>query len=149
VRTAWKIASGPLSLLLTQYALTGFRAVDIGDPNGDIAVITDTTAGSVTGSLATNAACALVKWNGGQRSRSSRGRLYFGPIGEGNINTDGRTLSSGSITAYNTAFTNFRNSLASSGYPLVVLSRVLSEAFPVTQHAVETVIATQRRRIRG
>lgn len=148
VQTAWKIGAGPLTLLTTQYALTGFRAVDIGDPNGDIAVITDTTLGGVTAGHATNAASALVKWNGGSRSRSSRGRLYFGPLNEGNINPDGRTLVSGYITQANTAFTNFRNSLSASGYPLVVLSRVLSQAFPITQHAVESVIATQRRRIR-
>ena len=150
VQTAWKIAAGPLANLSNLYALVQFKAVDIGDPNGDIVVVPDVaTGGAGSASLATNAACALVKWNGGTRSRSSRGRLYFGPIAETNINADGRTLATGSRTAFNTAFTNFRNSLTASGYPLVVLSRILSEAFPVTSSDVEQVIATQRRRIRA
>lgn len=149
VQTAWKIASGPLANVSLTYQLSSFRAVDIGDPNGDIAVISDSTAGSATGSLSTNAACALVKWNGGNRSRSSRGRLYFGPLTEGQINTDGRTVSGGFQTSLAGAFTNFRTSLAGSGYPLVVLSRSLSQSFAITQHAVESVIATQRRRIRN
>ena len=150
VQTAWKVAAGPLSALSSFYALTDFRAVDIGDPNGDIAVVSDTAAGGqASAAIATNAACALVSWNGGTRSKSSRGRLYFGPLGEANINPDGRTLVAGSKTAITTAFTNFRASLASSGYPLVVLSRVLLDKFPVTSHTVQTTIATQRRRIRN
>lgn len=149
VQTAWKIASGPLALQQNAYSTVSYTAVDIGSSNGEIAVITDSTAGSLTGSLATNAASALIKWNGGTRSRSSRGRMYFGPLGETSINPDGRTLLAGSIAAFQSAFTNFRNSLAASGYPLVVLSRTLSTAFPVTSHSVEQVIATQRRRIRA
>ena len=150
VQTAWKIATGPLSQLSNFYALVQFKAVDIGDPNGDIVVVPDTTAGGAgAAALATNAASSLVKWNGGTRSRSSRGRLYFGPLSETNINSDGRTLTSGARTAQNTAFSVFRGSLTAAGYPLVVLSRKLSEAFVVTTSDVETVIATQRRRIRN
>lgn len=151
VQKAWKAAGGPLGTLSNLYALRQFRAMDLSSANGAIAVVTDTTAGQSTSanSLATNAACALIKWNGSTRSKSSRGRLYLGPLMEININADGRTLTSGSITGFTSAFTVFRNSLASDGYPLVVLSRSLSQAFPVTGHAPESVIATQRRRIRG
>ena len=53
------------------------------------------------------------------------------------------------MNGMNTAYTNFRTSLASSGYPLVVLSRKLLQPFPVTAHSIEATIATQRRRIRG
>lgn len=148
VQTAWKIASGPLAAENLQYQLVDFTAVDIGSSNGSIVVVSDTATGGTTGALATNAACALVKWNGSTRSRSTRGRLYFGPLTESAINNDGRTLTSTYLTSINTAFTNFRSSLASSGYPLVVLSRKTAAAYAVTSHAVETVIATQRRRIR-
>jgi hypothetical protein len=68
---------------------------------------------------------------------------------EVNIDTTGRTLIPGSATAYQTAFTNFRNSLDTSGYPLVVVSRKNNSATTVTSHAVESTIATQRRRIRS
>lgn len=150
VQTAWKVASGPLSLQASSYTLVDFTAVDIGSANGPIDVIGDAAAGGAGAvALSTAAACALIKWNGGTRSRSSRGRLYFGPLNEGQINSDGRTISSGALSVLNTAFTNFRNSLAASGYPLVVLSRTKATAYAVTQHAVEAQIATQRRRIRA
>jgi hypothetical protein len=75
--------------------------------------------------------------------------MYFGPLRETQINSDGRTMDSTSLASINTVFTNFRASLVTSGYPLVVLSRVLSIATAVSSHAGETTIATQRRRIRG
>lgn len=151
VQTAWKVANGPLSRLSAYYALQSFTAVDISSSNGAIAVVNDTSTGGVNSShaFATAGACALIKWNGGTRSKSSRGRLYFGPIMEQNIDTDGRTVVSGSLTGFNTAFDNFRSSLSSSGYPLVVLSRTLSQAFTVSSSSCEAIIATQRRRIRG
>lgn len=150
VQTAWKVASGPLANLSNTYALLGFRALSLNDVNGDIAFVADNTLGGVTtGSKSTNAASALVKWNGGTRSRSSRGRMYYGPIQEGQIAIDGRTLETTARTTINTAFTNFRNSLTNAGFQHVVISPTLMQAFPVTSHAVESVIATQRRRIRS
>jgi len=151
VLNAWKIAGGPLAQLSSLYLMSQVIATDIGNSNGTIHLRTDTTqgGGGIGASFATAGACALVKWNGGTRSRSSRGRLYFGPIQEANINADGRTLTSGAQTAMNTAFNNFRSSLSGAGYPLVVVSRVLSQAFPVTSSAVEVTIGTQRRRIRA
>ena len=150
VLAAWKVTSGPLQNLTNLSTMTGVRAVDISSSSGAIVTVGDTTAGGFTSSNAysTRAACALVQWNGGTRSRSSRGRLYYGPIMEQDINPDGATLVTARQTAITTAFTNFRNSLNSAGYPLVVLSRTLSQAFPVTAHILETTIATQRRRLR-
>lgn len=151
LQTAWKVTSGPMSVLSSLYQLIEFKAMDISSLNGALAQVADTGTGAQTGapSLATAGACALVKWNGGTRSASSRGRMYFGPIREGNINPDGRTLVSADQTAIGTAFNNFRASLSASGYQLVVLSRKLSQAFPVTSSTVESQIATQRRRIRA
>ena len=151
VRNAWKSTNGPLSQLSNLYVLSQFVTTDIGSSNGAINVLTDTTAGTqaATNSFATAGACALIKWNGGTRSRSARGRLYYGPIREIDINADGRTLTSAQQGFFNTAFNNFRSSLSGAGYPLVVLSRKLSQSFPVTSSAVETTIATQRRRIRS
>lgn len=150
VKNAWKVASGPLSVKSSLYVLTQFRAMDLSTANGGIAVLSDTASGGQAGqTLATNAACALVKWNGGTRSRSSRGRLYFGPLAEADIQGDGRTLDTTKQTGINTAFTNFRNSLNGAGFPLVVISRKIPQAFPVTSHIVESIIATQRRRIRA
>lgn len=149
VKTAWEIATGPLANLATLVTMTNYHAVDISSSTGTIADLASTTAGGRSSqSFATRGAAALIKWNGSNRSRSTRGRLYYGPIAESDIQTDGATLDTTRATAIGTAFTAFRNSLNSSGYPLVVLSRTLSSSFDVTAHAVESSIATQRRRIR-
>jgi hypothetical protein len=150
VRTAFKVASGPLSQRAGQYALTDFRAMDLSTADGAIATITDTTAGGLapTTQLATNAASALIKFNGGSRSGSSRGRLYHGPLNESNINADGRTLLASFLTSLQTAYDAFSASLASAGYPLVVISRKNSTSKTVSTLSVANVIATQRRRIR-
>lgn len=151
VRAAWKVASGPLAVLSSVVTLTGFRGMDLSALDGGIHEIADTSPGGTgyASGLATNAACALVKWNGGTRSRSTRGRLYYGPLAEAQINTDGRTIATASAASINTAFNNFRASLTAAGFGLVVVSRKLEAAYDVSSSAVETVIATQRRRIRS
>src|SRR3569623_121887 len=150
VLAAWKVASGPLNGLSALLTMVQVRAVDIGSANGAIVVVPDTTAGGVASanSFATRAASALIQWNGGTRSRSSRGRLYFGPIMETDISSDGATLVGVTPTTFKNRFIAFQNSLNSASYPLVVLSRKLSQAFPVTSVTCESLIATQRRRIR-
>lgn len=150
LQTAWKVSAGPLTRLRTEYTLQYFEAVDLSSTSGGIFRITDTTAGGLsTGSISTNAASALLKWNGNTRSKTSRGRTYFGPLDEASINTDGRTLASASKTAIGSAFTNFRSSLATSGFTLCVISRKEGASHDVTLQTVEDVIATQRRRIRS
>lgn len=151
VLAAWKVASGPLSQLSSFSAMADVTAVDLSSTSGGITIVSDTTTGGVTvgNALSTRAASALVTWNSGTRSRSARGRLYFGPLMEGNINTDGATLVAGSATALGTAFTAFRNSLSTAGFPLVVISQKLASTTRVTSQAVQTTIATQRRRLRS
>jgi hypothetical protein len=150
VRAAWEGTTGPLKRLSSLIVMTNYHAVDLSSAFGTIFDLSSSAVGGVstTNSLATMGACALVSWNGSQRSRSTRGRLYFGPILESNINADGRTLGPGDRSNITNAFTQFRSDLASAGYPLAVLSRTLSQAFPVSSNATELVIATQRRRIR-
>lgn len=147
---AWESATGPLKQLSSGYAMVNYHAVDIGSSTGGIVDLASVaTGGAGAGSFATRGACALVKWNGSSRSRSTRGRLYFGPLQEGNVNADGATLAAGAVTVFATTFAAFRTSLAGAGYPLVVLSRTLNTAFPVTSSSIEGTIATQRRRIRS
>jgi hypothetical protein len=151
VLAAWKVASGPLSRLSNFVAMTNVHAVDIGSSGGAIVDIPDTTVGgqTTTNSLATRGACMLVRWNGSTRNRSSRGRMYVGPIREADIQADGATMDTTLLATWNTAITNFRSSLAGAGYPLQVLSRKTSTAYPVSTHGCESIIATQRRRIRS
>lgn len=150
VLAAWKGAAHPMGYLSSLVAISSVVSMDLSSLAGGITTISDTTAGSIssTNSLATRAACALIKLNGGTRSRSTRGRIYYGPIMEAQIASDGATLNSGDITNLTTGFNNFLSSLATASFPLVVASAKLSTMTTVSSIAVETTIATQRRRIR-
>jgi len=150
VKTAWEQSGGPLELLRTDVAMVNYHAVDIGSSTGGITDLASTTAGSSTsGALSTRASCALVKWNGSSRSRSTRGRMYIGPLTDNNLQSDGGTLNATFASDLSDAVQAFRDSLTFLGYPLQVLSRTLNEATPVSAHAIEAVCATQRRRLRG
>jgi hypothetical protein len=130
--------------------MVSITAMDLSSLSGGITVLADATLGSVssTNALATRAASALIKLNGGTRSRSTRGRLYFGPIMEADIQSDGATLDTTRATGITNAFTAFLASLATANFPLVVASAKTSTATTVGSIAVEPIIATQRRRIR-
>lgn len=150
VKAAWEAAGGPLAGRSSSTIMDNYHAVDISSLTGTIADLASVAAGgSGAAALSTRGACALVKWNGSSRSRSTRGRLYLGPLREAEINADGATLGAANITAINNEMTVFRNSLSAAGYPLVVLSREHSIATIVTAHSTEATIATQRRRIRS
>lgn len=148
---AWKVASGPLAGLSSLVAMADVTAVDLSSTSGGITVLSDSTVGGVstTNSLSTRASAALVTWNTGTRSKSSRGRMYYGPLRETQIDTDGASLAAGQVSSIGTAFTNFRSSLATAGFPLVVISTKLASTTDVTSQAVQSTIATQRRRLRS
>lgn len=149
VKTAFTHASGPLAQKSSFFAYTDVHAMDISSADGAIAEVAATNTGALAGaSHATNAASALVKWNGGTRSASSRGRMYFGPLNEGQINSDGRTLTTAAATAIKACMDFVVSNLSTAGYPLCVISRKNSSATVVSSVQVETVIASQRRRIR-
>lgn len=151
VKVCWEAEDGPLANLPPAYVVSGYKAVDLSSADGAIAVVESGHAGGlgVGSSIATRAASALVQWNGGTRSRSSRGRLYFGPLAESQIDVDGATLTGSTQTALETAFSDFVSNMNEAPNLLAVLSRKNSSATQVTSHTIETTIATQRRRIRG
>lgn len=150
VKAEWEKVGGPLVGMSSLITMVNYRAVDLSSAFGDIADVASSASGTVTtgNSLATAGACALVQWNGGQRSRSTRGRLYHGPIMDAQVDPDGRTIPTATRNAIQGRFTQFRNGLASAGYPLAVLSRTTLTAYPISSETVEPILATQRRRIR-
>ena len=149
VRARVVAAAGPLPMLPPAYTLPSVKVWDLSSLDGAIAEATGSSAGSNAGTtLATNAACALVKWNGATRSGSSRGRIYHGPLTEAMVNSDGRTLASASQTSIKNAWQSVVDGLKTDGMPMVVISRKRLDATEVTSVAVESIIATQRRRIR-
>jgi hypothetical protein len=148
-QTAWKQASGPLSLWNSAYGLVEFEVVDLSSTGGGIFVIVDSTTGTrvVTGTAGRQTS-ALVSYNGTTRNRSQRGRTYLGPLYEADIQSDGATLETARQTIINNAMTLFRSSMNTAGFPMVVLSRKLLTAYAITAQRTENIIATQRRRLR-
>lgn len=150
VMTAWESGFGTLCKLHNvSYVMTNYHVMDLSSATGGIYDLPSTTAGATTGDVSTVGACALIKWNGGTRSRSSSGRMYWGPLSESQVKTDGRTLDSTFQGNLQTDVGSFISSLTTAGFPLVVISRLTSSAHTVTTGSVESVIATQRRRIRS
>jgi hypothetical protein len=146
VLSAWKVAGGPLSKLPTVYQMREVTAMDISSSTGQVDSVADATFGSVGAQLATNGACALVTYGSGSRAKSTKGRMYFGPMVESNINSDGRTLVA--AATYTTAFQAFKASLEVNNRQWVVLSRKNQTSSPIIQITTQVTIATQRRRIR-
>ena len=149
VKAAWEATGGPCKTRASTYVMKQYYATDLSSALGGIATVSSATVGGVAASLSTNAAAALVKLNGSNRSRSTRGRMYYGPLMEADINTDGQTLTSSVVTSIAALMNTFKTSLAASGFTWCVISQTLSSATNVTAISVEGTIATQRRRIRN
>jgi hypothetical protein len=148
VKAAWE--TGALSLCnrhTNNYHVQSYDAMDLSSANGGLASVTSTAGGSITASTSTNAVCALIKFMGGTRSRSGNGRMYFGPLDENSVQGDGRSLEAAAKTDLTTAVNAFVASLTAAGFPLVIISRQLSSAQLVKTTLVESLVATQRRRI--
>jgi hypothetical protein len=64
------------------------------------------------------------------------------------IDADGRTVASAMAAGIKTNFEAFKSTLAADGMEWVVISRKNQIASVVSNIAVQSIIATQRRRIR-
>lgn len=150
LQTSWKGSGKPFAYMDNKVSLVSFQVVDLSTINGGIYTIADTTAGSKTAaSIATRAACVLVQYNGQTRNRSSRGRTYFGPLYEAEVDIDGATLTGSAQTLFAGYFTTFRAGMTTAGFTQCVLSRKLVASFAVTFQRIQPTIATQRRRLRA
>jgi|SRR5690349_13798580 len=148
VKTEWERASGPLKLHPTQVAMVGYHFVDLSTPTGAVAFLGSATTGGVVDNLSTMASSALVKLSSNTRSRSQQGRMYHGPLGEGQINNDGRVLATTFVSALNTAYETFRVNMAAGNCGWMVISRKNSSSTSITNVAASPIVATQRRRLR-
>jgi hypothetical protein len=149
VGNAWQRSGGPLSKTTAFSRLTKVHVVDIGSETGPVVEHTYSADGGYPGGqIATMAACALISWHGGTRSRRGNGRMYFGPLLEENVNQDGRTLTTNWVTNLNSAFAQFKADIEAAELTWVTLSRVGKIATPVVNPTAQGTIATQRRRLR-
>lgn len=150
VLAAWTQSNGPVSQLPSQYVMSSVTAVDLSSADGQVAQVANGAQGGASNvQLATNAACAVVTFSGGTRNRSSQGRLYYGPLSEGQIQGNGRMIEEQSRGGMQNAFNLFGASLGTAGFAHVVISRTHSTASVVTTRTVQSLLGNQRRRIRG
>jgi hypothetical protein len=149
LKAAWEAAGGPLKLLPTTLTMTGYTVTDLSSPTGSVALLSSSTAGGRSLSVSDRGMCCLIKFSGGTRSRSSNGRVYLGPLTSADTGADGATIVGATVTLFSNAWTQFENAMGTAGFPVAVLSRKTDTAHVVSSFAVQTTIATQRRRIRG
>jgi hypothetical protein len=148
VHAAYIAAGGPISWLSNAVKIEKIKVTDLSGPTGEIYEKTTADVGKGTGQVGSLATCAVVRVTAGNRSRSGKGRVYFGPLAASNLGIDGRSLLPTTATGIATAFQQFRTAINSDGYQWVVLSRKLSVATPITNVSVASIIGTQRRRLR-
>lgn len=148
VKTNWEKTGGPLWNHQNSLTMVGYHGVDLSTPTGAVGFLGSTTPGNKAGETATLAACAIVKLSSNTRSRSQNGRLYHGPLMEGDINPDGRTISSGTLTAITSAYEQFRIDMEASSHAWAVLSRKNSTYKEIESASTIGIIGTQRRRLR-
>jgi hypothetical protein len=149
VKAAWETGGASLSgLHNSQYHVSQYVSTDLTTATSGQATVSSTAVGTTTGDISTMGACALIKLQGGTRSRTANGRMFWGPLSEGDVMTDGRTIGSANRTQFQTAVNTFLSSLSTASFPLVVISRKLSTAHLVASATVDPFVATQRRRIR-
>lgn len=148
VKTEWERTNGPLKLKPSQVAMVGYHFTDLSSSSGAVAFLGSTTTGGVTTALSTMASSALIKLSTGTRSRSQQGRLYHGPLGETQIDADGRTVASSYVTSLNTAYDTFRVNMAAGNCGWQIISRKNLVSTGITTVSASPLVATQRRRQR-
>lgn len=148
VKNAWETPTGPLKNHPTALTMVGYHFTDLSSPTGAVGFLGSTTTGGMTESIATMASSALIKLSTGTRSRSQQGRLYHGPLGESQVDADGRKLLPASFTALSTAYTAFQTAMNTGTRKWAVASRKNLVSTPIVTVGPASVIATQRRRLR-
>lgn len=148
IKTEWERTNGPLKLRPTQLTMVGYHFTDLSSTSGAVQFLGSSTAGGVTTSLSTMASSALIKLSTGTRSRSKQGRMYHGPLGETQIDPDGRNIVGSYLTSLNTAYETFRVNMAAANVGWQILSRKNLYGTSVVTASASSLVATQRRRQR-
>jgi hypothetical protein len=119
--------------------------------------------GAVNGSYPPPNSCALFRKRTAFAGKKNRGRTYFPYlVVEGNVSNNG-TISAGLLATLQTAASAFLAQLTTDGTPMVIANKTLVVTPPqvrphvtaitmghaVTSYQIETLMATQRRRLRS
>lgn len=148
VKTAWEQPNGPMEKHSTTTKMVGYHGVDLNTALGQVGFLSSTMNGTTGGDISTMASCAIIKVSSNTRSRSGNGRLYHGPLIESQVDSDGRSIASAYLDGLTNAYELFRNSLVTANHHWCILSRKNSTYTPVETSACQSIIGTQRRRLR-
>jgi hypothetical protein len=148
VKAAWEQTNGPLARHLNTVTMVGYHYTDLRSSTGATAFLGSSAVGGMSDFISTMASCAVVKLSANTRSRSEHGRLFHGPLGESDINPDGRTISSTCLNGLTTAYGLLKSDMLTHGFGWSVISRKLATSKDIASIGVGSIIGTQRRRIR-
>jgi len=149
VKAGWEKEFSFLSQLTSDVKMVQYSVTDLATSDGAIFRLASNASGGLTASgISTLAASALIQLGSGTRNRSSRGRMYLGPLRETQINPDGRTLATATRTSIESAAEVFRLHITQADLTWSVLSRTQKSYSVITAFRVSDIIATQRRRLR-
>lgn len=159
--------SNTTSMFLTE-------CVDLATSNGGVGQSSTATNGTLTGGVLPVDLCALVNHKIARKYRGGKPRTYFSMGDETKLNTDGRTWTTGFISLVNTNYAAFVTAMAAvtggstnvagpvnvsyyKGYlpPTVVNNRAKNHLAPratpvvdpITSSSLNSLIASQRRRV--
>jgi hypothetical protein len=140
--------SNARALMATSCTLTAItaHAADGTGTSYALALPAANRTGMAAGNLIT-AYATVIRWGTTHGGRSGKGRTFVPGFVTGNVNADGRTLSSTAITAANTLGNAMAGSTPAAGFSVV--SHRLGGVYPVTTYSVPSVVGVQRRRIRN
>lgn len=110
-------------------------------------------SGGITEVLTLPSACFLVRKETGQIGKTNRGRWYIPGVSQDSINnTDGCTLTSGAMTAWEAAVLALLAAFSSAELPLALVRKTTNPALyrnvGVTQLVIEPQLSEQTRRNR-
>jgi hypothetical protein len=145
-------APGAAGHMIDEYSLESCVAA-FGTSTGDlVAQFVSHTQGTVSDSPITSNCALLVRKNTALGGRRNRGRFFAPPslLNEGAVDPSGN-ISSGPLASLQTLWTNFFNLLATADLEPQLFHQGSSPPAPtpVTSFTVDSLIATQRRRMRS
>ena len=126
------------------------RAVDGSNTVLELGPPTTPGGGISSQQPAVASASTLVKWQSTVGGRSGKGRTYIPGLAAANVTATGRTLPAAEVTRVQTALNTYLAFGHGAAYNLdpCVLSFTNGSAALITSGAVQSVIGTQRRRMR-
>lgn len=151
IDTLIKAANNPCSAsqFSSGWVYNDITLTQMGTTGPEVGVATSNLTGS--GSLSTcplNTAFLLRK-NTARGGRKGKGRSYLPPIwiSENNVDSAG-VIAGTNLTAANVLWANFLTALVGASKPAVLLHSDGSAPDAITSWFIESVVATQRRRLR-